>query len=238
MNLVQKYHKQIKKFENKHLNETCYIFGCGPTVNNFKEIEKGVYIGGNRIIKNKQIKDKLGYYFFGHKYFNNIINEDGSNNKNDIDALPSKLNKFALLTLDNCYHNTYGFTDDAEQVKQLAAINAIPCDLTTTHIYKDISKFPFINHSIPYPMVQFALYAGFKKIYIVGCDCTIPCNSNQYNEFWKPIHNNIRSDRHLLEWWLKIKNFRDSIYPDAKLININPIGLKNLMDNDIITDNI
>ena len=63
LNLVQKYHKQIKKFENKHLNETCYIFGCGPTINNFEEIEKGVYIGANRIIKNKQIKDKLGYYF-------------------------------------------------------------------------------------------------------------------------------------------------------------------------------
>ena len=238
MNLVQKYHKQIKKYENKHLNETCYIFGCGPTINNFKEIEKGVYIGGNRIIKNKEIKDKLGYYFFGHKYFNNIINEDGSNNKDDIDALPYELNKFAVLTLDNCYHNTYGFTDDIDQVEQLYAINAIPCDLTTKHIYKDISQAPFINHSIPYPMVQFALYAGFKKIYIVGCDCTIPFNSNQYNEFWQPINNNIRIDQHLLYWWLKIKKFKDTIYSDAKLINFNPIGLKNLLDNDIITDNI
>ena len=79
------------------------------------------------------------------------------------------------------------------------------------------------------------MYCGFTKIYLVGCDCATQI-SGAYNEFWNesyiekmPIENN----EHLIEWWLKMKEFKDVNYPNAKLININPLGLKNKLDGDI-----
>ena len=230
-NIVQKYHSELEKYKNKHIGETCYIFGCGPTVNNFKEQENGVYIGCNRIYLNTEIKSKLKYYFFGHKYVIDPINEDGSNNKKEVDDLDYNIEKFCFVTFKDKWHNTYGFKN--EDILKLKNINAIPCDLTPKFIHTDISKYPFINHSIPYPMTQFALYAGFTKIYLVGCDCSNFGGNNHQEFFYKNINNQINIDNHLIEWWNNIKSFKDKFYPNVEIININPIGLKNKMDKDI-----
>ena len=234
MNIVRRYHENLERYKNKHLGETCYIFGCGPTINQFKEPDdSGSYIGCNRIIKKKEIRDKLKYYFFGHKYVVYQINEDGTNNKEEVDSLPYNLEKFCSVSLNNEWHPTYGYSD--KDIYNLKNINAIPIDLTTEDIHVDITKHPFINHSVVYPATQFALYCGFTKIYLVGCDCATQI-SGAYNEFWNesyiekmPIENN----EHLIEWWLKMKEFKDVNYPNAKLININPLGLKNKLDGDI-----
>lgn len=234
MNIVSRFHNNLEKYKDKHIGETCYIFGCGPTVNNFKEpSEPGVYIGCNRIIKNKEIKNKLKYYFFGHKYAVDPINEDGTNNKVEIDNLPYDIEKICFVSFCNNWHQTYGYSEN--DIAKLKNINAIPCDLTIEVIYKDISKNPFINHSIVYPSAQFALYCGFTKIYLVGCDCATQI-SGPYNEFWNRNYiqkSRIQNDEHLIEWWLKIKKFKDINYPNAKLININPVGLINRLDGDI-----
>ena len=234
MNIVRRYHENLERYKNKHLGETCYIFGCGPTINQFKEPDDlGIYIGCNRIIKKKEIGDKLKYYFFGHKYAVDQINEDGTNNKDEVDSLPYNLEKFCFVSLNNKWHPTYGYSD--KDINNLKNINAIPIDLTTEDIHVDITKHPLINHSVVYPATQFALYCGFTKIYLVGCDCATLI-SGTYNEFWNedyiekvPIENN----EHLIEWWLKMKKFKDVNYPNAKLININPLGLKDKLDGDI-----
>ena len=232
MNIVSTYHKKLEKYKNKHIGETCYIFGCGPTVNDFKEQENGVYIGGNRIYLNKEIKSKLKYYFFGHKYVIDQKNEnDGSNNKTEIDNLDYNIEKFCFVSFEDKWHSTYGFTN--KDIVKLKDINAIPCDLTPSYIHTDISQYPFINHSIPYPMTQFALYAGFTKIYLVGCDCSNFYGNNHQEFFYKNINNQINISDHLIEWWGNVKSFKDKFYPNVEIININPIGLKNKMDKDI-----
>jgi hypothetical protein len=234
MNIVNRFHGNLEKYKNRHTGETCYIFGCGPTINNFKQPnEPGIYIGCNRVIKNKEIRDKLKYYFFGHKYAIDPINEDGTNNKKDVDNLSYDIEKFCFVSFCNNWHHTYGYSET--DIAKLKDINAIPCDLTTEIIYTDISKYPFINHSVVYPATQFALYCGFTKIYLVGCDCATQINGI-YNEFWNGNYthkSSIHNEDHLIEWWLKIKEFKDINYPNAKLVNINPVGLINKLDGDI-----
>jgi len=234
MNIVSRFHGNLEKYKNRHLGETCYIFGCGPTLNKIKEPhEPGVYIGCNRIIKKKEIRDNLKYYFFGHKYAVDTINEDGTNNKEEVDSLPYDVEKMCFVSFCNEWHHTYGYSET--DIDKLKHINAIPCDLTTTIIHKDISKHPFINHSIVYPATQFALYCGFTKICLVGCDCATLITGT-FNEFWNEDYIEkapIQNDDHLIEWWLKMKEFKDINYPNAKLININPVGLRNKMDEDI-----
>jgi hypothetical protein len=231
MNIVQRYHSELSKYKNKHAGEVCYIFGCGPSINNFKEPEKGTYIGCNRIYFNKKIKDKLKYYFFGHKYINNQINEDGSNNKEEVDKLDYNIEKFCIVSFNDKWHHTYGYNDN--DILKLKNINAIPIDITPDTIHADISKFQFINHSIPFPATQFALYAGFTKIYLVGCDCANFDGENHQEFFYTNIVKPTIIDNDLIEWWERIKIFKNINYPNAKLININPIGLKNKMDEDI-----
>ena len=246
LDVVEKYHKKFKAYENKHKGEVCYIFGCGPTVNDFKPVEDGVYIGVNRILQKKEIRDKLKYYWFGHKYWMDTINRsNGTCHKKMVDELPYSIEKFCMGTVQGKWHEAYNFSDTLEQINQLTKINAFPCDLCLNTFHKDLSTNPILGHSSVFPATQFALYAGFKKIYLVGCDAFVaPVKEwtahkgkavNQYDEFWMLSKLKGKNDPHLLEWWKKIYSFKNKNYPDVKMININPKGLKNLMDEDIYT---
>ena len=39
MDIVGIYHKKLLKYKNIHKGEVCYLFGAGPTLNNFKKQE-------------------------------------------------------------------------------------------------------------------------------------------------------------------------------------------------------
>ena len=109
-------------------------------------------------------------------------------------------------------------------------INALPCDINLSDINVDLDKSPFLNHSIVFPAIQFALYSGFEKIYLVGCDCNGFFHSQN---FLNNTDINKQIDMDLVYWWKQIYNFKNTKYHLTKIININPVGLKNIMDKDI-----
>jgi hypothetical protein len=228
MNIVNEYHKELLKFKNLHLGETCYILGSGSTIQQFKIQEEGIFIGCNHIIKNAEIKEKLKYYFFGHGYMehNNDNTPIYGNHKKEVDSLDHNIKKFAMVSRDNDI-SVHLFTQQA--IRNLQNINAIPCDINIHHIYKDLENKPFLNHSIIFPAVQFAIYSGFKKIYLVGCDCNGYFHSNNF------IHGtkNADIDNDLVYYWKQMFKFKNLHYSDCKIININPVGLKGLMDKDL-----
>ena len=227
MNIINTYHPKLLNYKNKHNNETCYIFGSGPSFNLFKEQEVGVYIGCNNIIKN-EIKNKLNYYFFGHGYMEHTKNSVPiyGNHKQDIDNLLFEIEKFAAVSRDNSL--VHGFTYD--EIKKLENINAIPFDINLKNINKNLESSSFLNHSIVFPAIQFALYCGFTQIYLVGCDCDGYYHSNSYNQVGKS-----QIDKNIVNWWKNIYEFKQLNYPNTQIISINPVGLKNIMDKDIIT---
>lgn len=230
MNIVKTYHNQLLKYKNLHEGETCYILGSGPSLNKFKLQDDGIYIGCNHIVKHKDLREKLKYYFFGHGY--TIYNNDNSvygNHKKEVDTLGNHVVKFCMVSRNNDY-KIHNFTE--ESIKELKNINALPCDMNLTDIYTYLEDKPFLNHSIVFPSVQFALYAGFSKIYLVGCDCTSTENINTTNYFFHKSNSHTTS-RHLIFYWENIYKFKNENYPNVKLININPIGLEGIMDYDI-----
>jgi hypothetical protein len=228
MNIVKEYHTELLKFKNLHFGETCYIFGSGSTIQQFKIQEEGTFIGCNHIIKNTAIKEKLKYYFFGHGYmkYTNDSTPIYGNHKKEVDLLGNNIQKFAMVSRDNDL-SVHLFT--LEAVKDLKNINAIPCDINIHHIYKDLENNSFLNHSIVFPAVQFAMYAGFKKIYLVGCDCNGYFHSNNFINTNKYAY----IDNDLVYYWKEILKFKNSNYNDCRIINVNPVELKGLMDNDI-----
>lgn len=220
--IIETYHPQLQKYKNLHVGETAYIFGCGPSINNFQKQDDGLFIGCNRIYFNEYIKNNLSYYFFGDNYTTD------KDHKQNIDNLPYKLEKFSMVSrIDIIDYQNYTYDD----VKQLKNINTLPCCMCVDNINKDISTKPFINHSIVYCATQFALFSGFTRIYIVGCDCT---SIGYKNHYYDKVKKN-KINKHFVEWWLKMKEFKDKYYPHSKFININPVGLKGLMDEDIFT---
>ena len=230
MNIIETYHKEIGVYKNLHKNDVCYIFGSGPSVKNFKLIVEGLFIGCNHIIKNIDIKENLKYYFFGHGYTEHTNDNDliYGNHKKEVDNLGKNIKKFCMVSRDNDM-SIHNFSID--QIKNLQSINATPCDINTNYIHKDLEKNSFLNHSIVFSATQFALYCGFTKIYLVGCDCSGYFHSNNF------LENNDTSfiDNDLVYWWTQIYNFKNTHYIDTKIISINPVGLKNVMDEDIYT---
>ena len=227
MNIVKTYHHKLLKNKNQHKGETCYIFGSGPSINSFKMQEPGIFIGCNHIIKNKYIKDNLKYYFFGHGYNQLFTTKPPyGNHKREVDELGNHVEKFCMVSRNNDF-SIHNFTKCS--IRELKNINALPCDMNLDNLYENLHKYPFLNHSIVFPATQFALYAGFSKIYLVGCDCTGYFHSNSFkNQLSTPTLSN-----HLINWWKKLYNFKNRYYPDTQIISINPIGLRGIMDNDI-----
>ena len=85
--------------------------------------------------------------------------------------------------------------------------------------------------------MQFALYCGFKKIYLVGCDC------GQYDQegkngtakYFFKNDGGSKLNQYTIDRWKKIYQLKNNHYPKAQIINMNPVGLKGLMDDDIFT---
>lgn len=73
--------------------------------------------------------------------------------------------------------------------------------------------------------MQFLAYTHPKRIYLVGCDCSIS------NHFYGGKSENFSGQ---IERWKKVKAIFDRFYPDIEIVSINPVGLKGLF-RDIYT---
>lgn len=216
-------------YNNKHKDESCFIFGTGPSLTlfkdskYFKEFKNGISIGVNEIVYYEIIMD---YYFIGdpgnkHKGFNknpqkyidyqaNIAKFFRSNKQvaQHIPQLPQNLNGVSYYTTTG-----WSFTHPKYRNKP-------------KEFNKNIVDSMLDSGTIILEALQFALYCGFSKIHLVGCDCnysngTFKTSKNQ------PTHlsstNKLENFMH--ERWVAIKDFIDAEYPQAKIITINPVGM-------------
>ena len=81
------------------------------------------------------------------------------------------------------------------------------------------------SYSVVFPAMQFALWTRPKRIYIVGCDCTM---SGHYNG-----KSNILAVNAVIDGWRRMKKFANVYYPDTEIISINPVGLKGIFKDEI-----
>lgn len=68
----------------------------------------------------------------------------------------------------------------------------------------EIDHHPMVHGSIIFPAMQFALFAGFKEIFVVGCD------ANRGYEYVKPT-------------WDAFRIFVKKNYPKIRIVFINPV---------------
>ena len=85
-----------------------------------------------------------------------------------------------------------------------------------------IDREPFGDfNSIVFSAMQFILWCHPKRVYIVGCDCSLGgyFNSKEQNTFCVPATE-------MVNRWKNLRDFANKYYPDVEIVSVNPVGLK------------
>lgn len=227
---LMKYN-DLKRFKNIHSDKCGIAFGTGPSLNKFDfnklpgNRDDYITTGVNDMVYYDKID--LDYYFCGdHK------NNTGS----EITGIPYleqiKLYKknrlkgemFCNVYVDDNEMPSHHFTK-SEALEIGANICGQITGHGTQHIKKDIHNNAFYNHSIIYSSLQFILYTGVQKLYLVGCDAG---GGSSYLEKGKEWPDSI------ISFWGDFKEFLEREYPNVKVISINPNNLRGWFDDEIM----
>lgn len=224
-------HSFFQEYKDKHKGEVAYIFGSGPTLNDFVEQEPGVYLVGNNAHRDAKIREKLSYLFFlfrGYeKYYNNTSTVYGDYCQM-IRDLPSLVRKFCCLN----FHTKMDDPLVAKIKKEVSNVDFYSVTDSPPNKKIDITNEKLWNFSIVFGMAQFAAYAGFKKIYIVGCDCT---SGYFFNKAYSGDHYHYYEP--YTKRWKLMKEYMNMYYPDIEIVSVNPVGLAGIF-SDVYTKQI
>lgn len=202
--LTKKVLERNKKFEGLHKDESCYIFGNGPSLKHFdlKKFDDKISIGCGVLFSHRDFKKiNVKYYYAGHPFFYYPYWINPRNNK-------LKPNTLGTLYKENlsCYNNLSHFVSLSNYF-----------GIRGSNIYylyhfkkpfKSYSDSRMDNTFTPMgsalaAMLGLALFMGFKDITLVGCDHTfLPQGAGHFYEFGKfpdafgekPFHENFLLD--------------------------------------------
>lgn len=160
---LKKEKESIKSLKNLHRNKRCFVIGNGPSlsVKDLDLIKDEITFSCNMIF---DLLDKTSwkpYYYFCH--------DPGYVNKFDekIKRLPAK------QKIVGYYYGTARkvyYTYRNKIADHIYYINKINDRYDNIQFSFDISKQVEACGSVSYAMLQFAVYMGFKEIYLIGFD--------------------------------------------------------------------
>lgn len=226
MTIARRIKNPFGKYKNAHKNESVILYGSGPSIKKFKTSKNVIKIGMNEQI---YLDLDLDYWFMGDP--RNRQPEKFRNCKKDYDEYRPKIAKFIRWMLGlprrqkmpyNMPHSTY----------YLAKYQ----DFKDKCLYKkniDEGILPSYK-SITDEALQFALFAGFKRIYLVGHDCDYSSGTFRTDKLEVSDDNDAKL---LLNAWPLIKEWIGKNYPDVEIYSINPVGLKifkEVREDDIV----
>lgn len=205
--------KIFEKYKNKHTGETAVLIGGGPTIDQFKPIyyiAKSIYAGVNFIGKHKlfdQSLDKyitVDYYFFGDR---------GRHMMKDFKV---KRQKFGACLVDGEPHQLHL---SLEEVEEFGAFGMEISNKRPAYFHDDIANNPVYGHTVVMAGLQFLVYTGISKIYLVGMDCS---GSHCFNN----IPSKELDFKVMLADWDNAKEYLNKKHPEIEIISVNPVGLK------------
>lgn len=219
------------RYRNAFKNQEAVIMGNGPSLNTYKIIHNCIHIGCNRCI----YLDKLICDF----YFYNEWPRSTIKHKNDVLNYKAKIEKFF-----GAFPDKRDFGSNMEHAKAgRAALFDMDgpefLGISKKTFEKDIDIYRVSDYgtSTVFVMMQFALFCGFKKIYIVGCDIENMIANNTADRYFyhnkdlpNPIYDHIRITK-LYKKWIDMKNFAQEYYDNTQIISINPVKLKGLFED-------
>ena len=197
-------------YKNSLTGKSGILFGSGPTIKEFQSNLDVVRVGLNEQI---YLNLNLDYWFMGdtfprdHSKFINCFNDYNQYRPNKTKFIRYQTwGERGRMPL-GMKHSTYYQCD----------LGGIPDKCL---FQKDISQGNLVGvASISFEALQFMLYAGLKKIYLVGHDCDY-----SFGTFRTQITN---KDEGLLvvRYWKMVKTWITENYPDVEIYSIRPVAL-------------
>ena len=216
------HHAEIfDKYRNCNAGKDIVFLAAGPTLDKYTPIPGAIHIGVNRVYQAKHIE--LDYLIAIDAFFRPDEEVAGYR--------PSQCRKlfgYNYQTLSKRISETLITKAKAE----LFYYHSIP--FSETPVFpSSLSHSPLIvMESVVTAAMQFALWTGPRRIYLVGCDCsTDGYFSSQKSEIPQKL-----AARKIIHSWKLIKEFAEQVYPDTEIISINPIGLRGIF-TDVTMNN-
>tara|TARA_B100000795_G_scaffold84546_1_gene61423 strand:- start:2600 stop:3430 length:831 start_codon:yes stop_codon:yes gene_type:complete len=166
-------YKDIRIFRDIHKGERCFIVATGPSLR-YEDLEliKDEYsFSVNSIVKILNKTDwRPTYYGIQDANVFKKINKDILSSKLENIFVGHRLYREFNLSKSyipyfhySCFHAKHG--------------EIVPL---SSGFSTDASEIVYDGYSVTYSMLQIAVYMGFDKIYLLGCDCNYDTNGKQH----------------------------------------------------------
>ena len=233
----------VKKLVNIHEDRTCVIIGSGPSLNEsyhflkYAEEHNFLLLGTNQTLFDTHFN--LDYHFLGdltafskfklakHKYINSSVKKSKIWFGSCVQTISAKCRKRRnnqVLSNDNLKYLKKCEQND-ERWLILDKIN------NRTGLISPVRPNKSLKHSTIFIVLEFALIMGFKKIYLVGCDCT-GTNIYRPHEVMN-YYDHTNKVSKLIEGWNLMYKFVKSYYPEVEIYSVNPVGLRDMIPEDL-----
>jgi hypothetical protein len=217
------------EYHNKHEGASAILFGSGPTILEFNsgQVPSDVLRYG---VNDQIFLDlNLDYWFMGDAMPQ--VPEKFYNRYKEYNEYKPNIQKFVRFQVweDNRVIDVppYGELPRSGQMPaRMKHAKYYACDSDgnpdTCMFKKDITDGALIAvASISFEVLQFMLFSGIKKIYLVGHDCNydkgtfakIMIGKEQQAGYW------------IARYWGIVKGWIEENYPDVEIYSINPVSL-------------
>lgn len=166
-NKIRSEKTEILNLKNIHKGEKCFIIGNGPSLNakDLDLLAHEITFSCNMIFDLMKYTKWKPYYYFSHdpgylKRFNNQINNLKAQKK-----FIGYYHETAKTVMDNYLDKNEDYVF-YEILKNDNCYQKIDFSL-------DVTNGVYPSGTVSYAMIQFAVYMGFKEIYLLGFDHTL-----------------------------------------------------------------
>lgn len=154
--------EKLREFKGIHNGERCFVIGNGPSLKpeDLDLIKDEYTFSCNKIYK---ILDKTKwrpYYYVVDDY--GFVSTDYENIINTVNAKA----KFIGIEFEKKLAEPFVGTDIILMKERTILHNNRP------EWHLDIDQYICAGHTVTFPMIQLAIYMGFKEIYLLGNDCS------------------------------------------------------------------
>ena len=223
----KEFENPFKNYKDTHRGESAIFFGSGPSILNF-DINK-VKSDVIKIGLNDQIflDLDLDYWFMGDSHrqeFDYFYGRYESYNE-------YKPKKQKFIRICNWAPNQYVTLNGVKVPRN----GQLPLDMKYSKYYvansagnsseclfnEDLGE-GHLNAvaSITFEALQFILYTGVEKLFLIGHDCDYTTGTFRTQFAGQHVEGN-----HMLQYWPLVKDWVEKNYPDVNIYSINPVAL-------------
>ncbi len=157
---IDKRYIKLKELKDIHAGERCFIVCTGPslTVDDVNRLKNEYTFSMNSIIKIFNKTDwRPTYYVIADSVAENMLSKDPAYKLLKNRMVSNVIARQANLSENDVVYpiTMYDFFKDGKP----------------KHFSNDIYNMVYTGATIVYDIMQIAAYMGFKKIYLLGCDC-------------------------------------------------------------------